>query len=96
MRTRQRRRRKIKRGGNTMRQGNYTYNSNPKLGYPVNTNVLRGGGKWYDMFDPRVRLPQSVFSAGDSLSYGAKSGYAALAGHYSPVNPDILKGQFQK
>lgn len=104
MRTRHRRRRnRTRRGGtrafisapyNGYSGNHYAYNSNPRMPYP---QYQRGGSSWTDsFFDPRMRPIQPAWNAGDSLTYGAKSGFDALFGRYPGPSPDPLTDQFPK
>ena len=76
----------------------YAYNSIPKLGYPVhNTHQKQtGGGHWYDMFDPRMRPIQPLWSVTNELTDGVKSAVGGFMGKYPTPSSNPLTGHFQK
>ena len=75
----------------------YAYNQNPKLNHPeYNLHKQAGGGKWYDMFDPRARPVQSLWSVKDSAEHGLQSGVNAFFGKYPTASPNNLLGHFQR
>ena len=109
MRTRHRRRRRRtrrnRRGGTTTRAfigapynesgGNY-YRHNDYM-HDLPPPQYQTGGSWTDSFyDPRMRPIQPIWNAGDSFTYGVKSGFNALFGQYPGPSPDSLTDQFPK
>jgi hypothetical protein len=79
-----------------LRGNYYKYNDTPKLGYPAyNTHTQRGGG-WQDMFDPRARPIQPLWSVKDSIGHAFQSGINTFMGKYPAVDTNPVKGHFQK
>jgi hypothetical protein len=106
-RTRQRRRARTRRRGGALvgkpygpttwsTANHYAYNRTPKLEYPAYNTHQNGGGQWYDMFDPRMRPVQPLWSIKDSAEHGLQSGVNSFMGKYPTVSPSPLMGHFQK